>query len=61
VEVFLMGLLINCPSKVSRWWPVLVAMLRMLRQLGEHLGPGLLGARSYLSPPHVMVVQVRES
>ena len=42
--VFLIGMRINKPWKVHRWWPVFVAMPRMLREL-EAEGPesGFLG------------------
>jgi hypothetical protein len=59
--VFLIGMRINRPWKVHKWWPIFVAMPRMLRQLGEQPDLGLLSARTYLSPPNVMVVQYWES
>ena len=42
--VFLIGMRINKPWKVHRWWPVFTAMPRMIREL-ERAGPetGLLG------------------
>ena len=43
--VFLIGVRINKPWKVRRWWPVVTAMPRMLKEL-ERAGPevGFLGA-----------------
>jgi hypothetical protein len=43
--VFVIGMRLNKLWKVHRWWPVSVAMPRMLRQLAEHPDLGLLGAR----------------
>ncbi|WP_029032338.1 DUF4188 domain-containing protein [Salinarimonas rosea] len=42
--VFLIGMRVNKPWKVHRWWPVFWAMPRMIREL-EALGPevGFLG------------------
>jgi hypothetical protein len=42
--VFLIGMRINKPWKVHRWWPVFTAMPRMIREL-ERAGPetGFLG------------------
>ena len=42
--VFLIGMRINRPWKVHRWWPVFIAMPRMLREM-EAEGPesGFLG------------------
>lgn len=59
--VFLIGMRINRPWKVHKWWPVFIGMPRMLRQLGEDPALGLLEARTYLSVPNVMVVQYWES
>jgi hypothetical protein len=56
--VFLIGMRINRPWKVKRWWPVFTAMPRMLRWLDEHPQAGLLhyeqAVKSPLSP---MVIQ----
>jgi hypothetical protein len=42
--VFLIGMRINKPWKIHRWWPVFTAMPRMIREL-ERAGPetGFLG------------------
>jgi fumigallin biosynthesis monooxygenase-like protein len=42
--VFLIGMRLNRPWKVHRWWPVYVAMPRMLRELSRDRERGLLGA-----------------
>jgi hypothetical protein len=59
--VFLIGMRLNRPWKVHKWWPVFIAMPRMLRQLAKRPELGLLGARTYVSLPNVMVVQYWES
>jgi Domain of unknown function (DUF4188) len=43
--VFLIGMRINRPWKVAKWWPVFTAMPRMLRYLDAHPEKGLLGYR----------------
>ena len=44
VVVFLIGMRINRPRQVRRWWPVLVAMPRMLKELEADPSLGLLSA-----------------
>ena len=41
--VFLIGMRINKPWKVHKWWPVSQAMPRMLKELHEHPELGALG------------------
>ena len=41
--VFLIGMRINNPLKVHRWWPIFIAMPKMLRVLGQHPELGCLG------------------
>ena len=41
--VFLIGMRINKPWKVHKWWPVASAMPKMLRELRQHPDLGLLG------------------
>jgi len=41
--VFLIGMRINKPWKVSKWWPVFAAMPRMLRELDANPSLGCLG------------------
>jgi len=59
--VFLIGMRINALLQIRQWWPVLMAMPRMLRELGRQPDLGLLGARTYLSGRVVLVVQYWES
>lgn len=41
--VFLIGMRINRPLKIHKWFPVAMAMPRMLRELETHKELGLLG------------------
>jgi hypothetical protein len=43
--VFLIGMRLNRPWKVHRWWPVFMAMGRMLSRLARDPSRGLLGYR----------------
>jgi hypothetical protein len=43
IVVFLIGMRINRPLKVRQWFPVFVAMPKMLRHLDKHPESGLLG------------------
>jgi hypothetical protein len=42
--VFLIGMRINHPLKIHKWWPVAAAMPRMLKELHRHPELGFLGA-----------------
>jgi hypothetical protein len=53
--VFLIGMRINRPTKVRAWWPVFVAMPKMLRYLVEHPEKGLLGYHQALFPSPILV------
>lgn len=44
VVVFLIGMRINQPLRVQKWFPVFTAMPRMLRHLEREPSAGLLGA-----------------
>jgi hypothetical protein len=56
--VFIIGMRVNRPWKVSKWLPVFVAMPRMIRELEQRPEAGLLGAKLYLgSPLQPVVVQ----
>ncbi len=43
VVVFILGMRLNKPLKVGRWWPVMAAMPKMLKYLDEHPDKGMLG------------------
>ncbi|MFH8611905.1 DUF4188 domain-containing protein [Streptomyces sp. NPDC018029] len=62
VVVFHIGMRINSFRAVRSWWPVFWAMARMLKDLPEDQGSGLLGYRLLLGGPRlVYVVQYWES
>lgn len=53
--VFLIGMRINRPLAVSRWWPVASAMPRMLRELYAQPSLGLLSHEMWFSRTLVLV------
>ena len=55
--VFLIGMRINKPWKVWKWWPLAMAMPRMLAELQKQPELGLLHARTHPGFPGIMVVQ----
>ena len=55
--VFLIGMRVNKVWKVWKWWPVLMAVPRMLIELGKHPELGLLHARTVFGFPGTMVIQ----
>jgi hypothetical protein len=55
--VFLIGMRVNKPWKVWKWWPVAQAMPRMLIELAKRPELGLLHARTLFTFPNVMVIQ----
>ena len=53
--VFLIGMRINRPLRVDRWWPVMAAMPRMLTELYRKPDLGLLGHEMWFSRTTLMV------
>jgi Domain of unknown function (DUF4188) len=53
VVVFLIGMRINRLWKVHKWWPVAMAMPRMLRELERDSASGFLGVESWLGNPTI--------
>ena len=53
--VFLIGMRINRPWKIHRWWPVLTAMPRMLAELKRQPELGFLGGDSWLGRTGLML------
>ncbi|MBI5104573.1 MAG: DUF4188 domain-containing protein, partial [Solirubrobacterales bacterium] len=49
--VFLIGMRINKLRKVREWWPVFVAMPKMIKELEAHPETGFLGHRQCWSSP----------
>jgi hypothetical protein len=61
VVVFLIGMRVNSFRRVREWLPVASAMPRMLRELRERDGSGLLESRTTVSWRGVTVIQYWES
>jgi Monooxygenase af470-like len=55
--VFLIGIRINAFWKVWKWWPVLMAMPRMLRELSAKPELGLLHVRNHIGLRSAMTIQ----
>lgn len=55
--VFLIGMRFNQWWRVDKWWPVFVAMPRMLRRLAAAPGAGMLGYHLWFGGRAVMVSQ----
>jgi hypothetical protein len=55
--VFIIGMRVNKPWKVHRWWPVFAAMRPMLRELETHPDSGFLGATQGLLATGPTLVQ----
>lgn len=53
--VFLIGMRVNRPWKIHKWLPVFAAMPRMLRELSEDPGLGLLGYETWFGRTSVLV------
>ena len=49
--VFQIGMRVNKPWKLHKWFPVFMAMPKMLRELSKNPDAGLLGYRQYLANP----------
>lgn len=55
--LFLIGMRVNRPWKIWKWWPVATAMPRMLAELAAQPARGLLHARNHFGLRTAMVVQ----
>ena len=53
--VFLIGMRINSLWKIRKWWPVALAMPRMLKELARHPEAGMLGAEMWFGRTTIMV------
>jgi hypothetical protein len=53
--VFLIGMRINRPLKVHKWWPVMQAMPRMLRELAARPESGMLGGEMWFGRTTILV------
>lgn len=55
VVVFLIGMRVNRPLRVTKWWPMITAMPRMLTYLQQHPDKGLLGFRQFFLPSPLVI------
>ena len=55
IVVFLIGMRINKLWKVHQWWPVAMAMPRMIRELSTQPGLGFLHAEQWFGRTTIMV------
>jgi hypothetical protein len=53
--VFLIGMRINKPWRVHKWWPVAQAMPRMLQELAVRPEAGMLGGEMWFGRTTIMV------
>ena len=53
--VFLIGMRVNRLWKVHKWWPVTMAMTRMVRELYAHPELGFLHAENWFGRTSIMV------
>jgi len=53
--LFLIGMRINKPWKVHKWWPVAQAMPRMLQELAAQPEAGMLGGEMWFGRTTIMV------
>ena len=58
--VFLIGMRINKPLRVHKWWPILSAMPKMLRVLGQHPELGCLGFHLWFGPSPLVLQYWRD-
>jgi hypothetical protein len=57
VVLFLIGMRINKPLAIGKWWPVASAMPAMLKELAQRPNSGLLGFHSFTNLRIFMVMQ----
>jgi len=55
VCVFLIGMRVNRWWKIHKWWPVAMAMPRMLKELDAHPELGCLGGHQWLGNPTILL------
>jgi len=53
--VFLIGMRINRLWKIHKWWPVAIAMPRMLKELQAHPELGCLGGHQWVGNPTILL------
>lgn len=57
LALFLIGMRVNKPWKVTTWWPLFNAMPRMIRELSQDPDSGFLGARTVIEGRGATVIQ----
>jgi Monooxygenase af470-like len=55
--VFLIGMRVNKPWKLTKWLPVFLAMPKMLKELEANPDSGFLGAEQFVNPFKPVLVQ----
>jgi hypothetical protein len=55
--VFLIGMRVNNILNIRQWFPVFIAMPKMLKELEQHPDMGLLGYRIHFGFPNILVLQ----
>jgi hypothetical protein len=58
--VFLIGMRFNQPGQVRRWWPVFIAMPKMVKAIDQHPELGCLGMHQHLGRNTLMVQYWRD-
>jgi hypothetical protein len=58
--VFLIGMRLNHPLRIRKWWPVAVAMPRMLKELSRHPELGCLGFQQWFGRTTILVQYWRD-
>ena len=55
VTIFLIGMRLNKPFRIDKWWPVITAMPRMLTHLSKDENAGLLGFANWFGRTTMLV------
>ncbi len=58
--VFLIGMRLNHPLRIRKWWPVAAAMPRMLKVLSQHPELGCLGFQQWFGRTTILVQYWRD-
>ena len=53
--VFLIGMRLNHPLRIRKWWPVAAAMPKMLKVLSQHPELGCLGFQQWFGRTTILV------
>src|SRR5882757_1337490 len=53
--VFMIGMRINNPLKIHKWWPVAIAMPRMIQELSQQPEMGFVHAEAWFGRTTIMV------